>query len=159
MQLYYRKSSIQRFLLGLFLMCMWNLHFANYTARIKNYFIQTFTITIGFNESAGDRRITSLLPCLSRKHFFLATFSLQRCDHNMKSNPSAIIEPLFFWHPKFLMKSCSFWTELCGYFEFLALLVVGYVTLYQNFEDMTRLLVFQKVESNGGPFFKVVLEC
>ena len=28
-------SSLQRFLLGLSLMCMWNLHFANYTARIK----------------------------------------------------------------------------------------------------------------------------
>ena len=24
---------------------------------------------------------------------------------------------------------------------------------------MTRLLLFQKVESNGGPFFKVILEC
>ena len=28
-------SSLQRFLFGLSLMCMWNLHFANYTARIK----------------------------------------------------------------------------------------------------------------------------
>ena len=130
-----------------------NLHFANYTARI-NFFIRTFTITIGFNECSGDRRITSLLPCLSRKHFFLATFSLQRCDHNMKSNPSAIIEPLFFWHSKFLMKSCGFWTELWKYFDFLALFVVSYVTLYQNFEDMTRLLLFQKVESNGGSFFQ-----
>ena len=26
-------------------------------------------------------------------------------------------------------------------------------------DDMTRLLLFQKVESNEGPFFKLVLEC